>query len=104
MYHPQESTTTFPEALADVILRHKATTSIGSFTKERKLHKQQLQQNQQLEYEEPWPILDTLYDALRNCFKIKRVIHCNPMTLRLRAREYISHDPRGAVFGALPYT
>jgi hypothetical protein len=25
MYHQQESTTTFQEALADVILRHKAT-------------------------------------------------------------------------------
>jgi hypothetical protein len=26
------------------------------------------------------------------------------MTLPLRAKEYISHDPRDAIFGALPYT
>jgi hypothetical protein len=52
MYHPQESTTTFPEALADLILWHKATTYKETFTNERKLDKQQ-KQNQQLEYEEP---------------------------------------------------
>jgi len=46
MYHPQESTTTFPKALADVILRHKATTYKESFTKERKLYKQQNQNHQ----------------------------------------------------------
>jgi hypothetical protein len=69
----------------------------GSYTNKQK-------QNHQLEYEKPWSIPDTLYDALCNCFKIKRVIHCNPMTLPLRAEEYISHDPKDAVFGALPYT
>jgi hypothetical protein len=58
-------------------------------------------QYQQLEYEEPWPIPDALYDTLCNCFKIKRVIHCNPMTLPLRAKEYVSHDTRDATFGAL---
>ncbi len=26
------------------------------------------------------------------------------MTLPLRAKEYISHDPRDIIFGALPYT
>ncbi len=26
------------------------------------------------------------------------------MTLPLRAKEYMSHDPRDATFGALPYT
>ena len=61
-------------------------------------------QNQQLECEEPWPIPDTLYDTLYNCFKIKRVIDCNPMTLPLRAKGYVSHDPQDATFGALPYT
>jgi len=40
MYHPQESKTIFPEALADVIPRHKATTYKETFTNERKLHKQ----------------------------------------------------------------
>ena len=35
MYHPQESTTTFPKALADVILRHNATTYRETFTNER---------------------------------------------------------------------
>ena len=39
-----------------------------------------------------------------SCFEIKRVIPCNPMALPLRAKEYISHDPRDTVFGALPYT
>ncbi len=68
-----------------------------------KLHKQQ-KQNQQLEYEEPWPIPDALYVTLCNCFNIKRIIHCNPMTLPLRAKEYTSHDPRDATFGALPFT
>ena len=32
-------------------------------------------------------------------------MHCSPMTLPLMAKEYISHDPKDAVFGALiPYT
>jgi len=74
--------TALPEALAGAILRHKATTYKETFTNERKLHKQQ-KLNQQLEYEEPWPIPDTLYDALCTCFKIKRVMHCNPLTLPL---------------------
>jgi hypothetical protein len=103
MYHSQDTTTTFPEALAGVILRQKATPYKEIITNERKLHKQQ-KQNQQLEYEEPWPIPDTLYDTLYNCFKIKKFIHGNPMTLPLMAKEYISHDPRDATFGALPYT
>jgi len=30
-------------------------------------------------------------------------MHCNSITLPLRAKEYISHDPRDAIFGALPY-
>ena len=63
-----------------------------------------INQNQQLEYEKSWPIPDTLYDALSSCFNIKRVIHCNPMTLPLRATKYISHVPRDTVFGAFPYT
>ena len=103
IYHPQDTAITFPEALSDVILRHNTTTYRVSHTKERKLHKQH-PQTQHIEYEEPWPIPDALYDALCNCFKIKRVIHCSPMTLPLRAKEYISHDPEDATFGALPYT
>jgi hypothetical protein len=103
IYHPQDNTITFPETLLDVILRHNTTTYRVSFTKERKLHKQH-KQNQQLEYEEPWHIPDALYDARCACFKIKRVIHCSPMTLPLRANEYISHDPKDTTFGAIPYT
>jgi len=61
-------------------------------------------QNQQLECEEQLTIPDALYDTLCNCFKIKRVIDCNPMTLPLRAKEFIFHDLTGATFGALPYT
>jgi hypothetical protein len=103
MYHSQDNTPTFPEVLAGVILRHKTTTYKETFTNERKLIKQQ-KLNQQLEYEEPWPIPDALYDTLCNCFKIKRVINRNSMTLPLRANGYTSHDPRDATFGALPYT
>ena len=51
-----------------------------------------------------WPLPDTIYDALHNCFNIQRVIHCNPIILPLRAKEYLSHDPKDAAFGALPYT
>jgi hypothetical protein len=57
-----------------------------------------------LEQEKPWIIPDTLYDTLCNYFKIKRVIHCNPFILPLRENEYISHDPKDAIFGALTYT
>jgi ribonuclease HI len=51
-----------------------------------------------------WPIPDTLYDALHQCFNIQRVIHCNPINLPLRAKTYISHDPRDTRFSATPYT
>jgi hypothetical protein len=43
IYHPQDTTTSFPEALADVILRHNTTTCRETLTKERKLHKQHKQ-------------------------------------------------------------
>jgi hypothetical protein len=39
MYHSQDTTTTFPEVLAGVILRHKAITYEETFTNERKLKK-----------------------------------------------------------------
>ena len=52
----------------------------GSYTNKKKQN-----QYEELEYEEPWPIPDALYDTLCNCFKIKRVTHCDPMTLPLRA-------------------
>ncbi len=51
-----------------------------------------------------WQMPDTIYDALNTCFNIKRVLHCNPIILPLRAKEYISQDPKDADFGALPYT
>jgi hypothetical protein len=51
-----------------------------------------------------WQIPYNIYDALNTCFNIKRVIHCNPIILSLLAKEYISHDPKDAAFGALPYT
>jgi hypothetical protein len=51
-----------------------------------------------------WPIPDILYDALHRCFDIKRDIHCNPINLPLRAKTYISHDPKDTRFGATPYT
>jgi hypothetical protein len=35
---------------------------------------------------------------------IQRVIHCNPINLLLRSKTYISHDPKDACFGAIPYT
>jgi len=51
-----------------------------------------------------WPIPDVLYDALHLCFNIQRFIHCNPISLPLRAKTYISHDPKDACFGAILYT
>ena len=51
-----------------------------------------------------WPIPDTLYVTLHHCFNISRVIHCNPVNLPLRAKEYISHDTLDSIFGAMPYT
>ncbi len=57
-----------------------------------------------MEQEKPWIIPDTLYDTLCNCFKIRRVIHCNPLILPLRAKEYIFPDPKDTIFGAPPYT
>jgi hypothetical protein len=51
-----------------------------------------------------WEIPDNIYDALNVRFNIKRVIHYNPIILPLLAKEYISHDPKDAAFGALPYT
>jgi len=43
IFHPQDTNSTFPEALSEVILRHKTTTYKETFTKERKLHKQHKQ-------------------------------------------------------------
>ena len=37
-------------------------------------------------------------------FNIQRVLHCNPINLPLRAKTYISHDPKDTRFGAIPYT
>ena len=103
IYQPQDTTISFPEAQTDVILQQNTTTYRETFTKEWKLHKQH-KKKQHLEDEKPWHIPDTLFDALCNCFQIKRVIHCSPTTLPLRAKEYISHDPKDANFGAIPYT
>ena len=50
----------------------------------------------------PYPTLYMMHYATAS--RSKKVIHCNPMTLPLRAKEYISHDPRDASFGALPFT
>jgi len=50
------------------------------------------------------PIPEAIYDAVRICFDIQRVIDCNPINLPLRAKTYISHDSQDAIFGALPYT
>jgi hypothetical protein len=49
MYFYRGPTTTLREAIAGVILRHKASTGRGTFTSERKLHKQQ-KLTPQLEY------------------------------------------------------
>ena len=57
-----------------------------------------------MEQEKHWIIPDTLYDTLCSSFKIKRVIHCNPLVLPLRAIKYIFPEPKDANFGALFYT
>ena len=44
IYRPQASTLTLPEAIANALLRHKASTYREPLTKERKLHISQLQQ------------------------------------------------------------
>jgi hypothetical protein len=58
--HPQDTNSTFPEGLSEVILRHNTTTYKESSTKERKLHKPH-KHNQRLEYEESYGTYPTPY-------------------------------------------
>jgi hypothetical protein len=103
LYNPTDTNTPLPEAIA--ILTHRHTTIDPTRTQpiETKIYKPH-----KLYPEETnngmWQIPDNIYDALNACFNIKKVIHCNPIILPLRAKEYFSHDPKDAAFGALPYT
>jgi hypothetical protein len=51
-----------------------------------------------------WIISGTLYDTLYKCLKITLVLHCDPIALLLRAKQYISHDPLDLEFVATPYS
>ena len=93
LYQPTNDNTPFPQVVAELTLYHKAIAYDTIPGKENILYKRKKQHNQ------PGPngtwsiITDNLYDTLHHCFDIKRVIHCNPVNLPLRAKEYISHDP-----------
>jgi hypothetical protein len=95
--------TRFPAALADLTHRHTTINSTHHPTSETKLYKLHKPQPQE-DINGTWPIPDTLYDALHQCFNIQIVIHCNPINLPLRAKTYISHDTKDTRFGAIPYT
>jgi hypothetical protein len=92
-----------PEALAELSHRHNIIKIIHDQNTETKLYKHYKTQPIQ-DLNGTWPIPDPLYDALDNCVNIKRVIHCNPINLPLRSKMYISHGPKDACFGGIPYT
>jgi hypothetical protein len=103
LYRPNTKNKPIPQAIAELILRQKTKAYDALPTKARPLHKQTRKQT----YQEPngtWIIPDHLYDKLHKCVNIKRVLHCDPITLPLRAKQYIYHDTLDSQFGAAPYT
>ena len=101
LYNHANDKPTFLEAIAE--LTHKHTTINITYdqittTKHHNHYKPQTHQDMK----GTWPILNVLYDALNNCFNIQRVIHCNPINRSLRAKTFISHDPKDTCFGAIP--
>ena len=103
LYQPPHGITPFPQPVAQLIPRDKATNYEAIPAKEQNLYKRGKHHNQP-EPNGTWPIPDTLFDTLHHCFNIKQVIHCIPVNLPLRAKEYSSHDPLDSTFGAMPYT
>ena len=102
IYKRVNNKATLPKALAELKHRHTAMNITHNKIAETKLHKHyKLRPLQELNG--TWPIPDFIYDASNRCFNIQRVIHCNPINLPLRAKTYISHDPKDADFGAIPY-
>ena len=103
LYNPNSENTPLPKVIAELILRQKSKAYDNTPIKAHPIHKQKRRQT----YQEPngtWIIPDTLYDELHKCFNIQRVLHCDPITLPLRAKQYISHDPLDSQFGATFYT
>ena len=91
------------EIIAELTLRQKAKTDDTLPIRANPLHKYRCKQT----YQEPtgtWIIPDSLYDGLNKCFNIQRVLHYDPITLPLRAKQYIYQDPLDSQFGATPYT
>ena len=103
LYNHATDTPKFPEALAGLTHKHAAINITNNQITETKLHKHYKPQLYQ-DLNGTWPIPHVLYDALNNCFNDQRVIHCNLINLPLRAKTYISHDPKDACFDAISYT
>jgi hypothetical protein len=102
LYNHANDKPTLPEALAELTHRHTTINITHDQIIENKLHKHYKPQPQQ-DLNGAWPIPDVLYDALNNRSNVQRVIHSNPINLPLRSKTYISHDPKDACFGAIPY-
>jgi hypothetical protein len=103
LYNHANNKHAISEALAELTSKHTTINITHDQITETKLHKHYKPQSQQ-DLNGTWPISNVLYDALDNCFNVQRVIHCNPINLPLRSKTYISHDPKDACFGAIPYT
>ena len=102
-YNPNNENTPLPKAIAKLILRQKSNAYDNTLIKAHPIHNEKSRPT----YQEPngtWIIPDTLYDDLPKRFNIQRVLHCDPITLPLRAKQYTSHDPLDSQFGATLYT
>ncbi len=103
LYNPSKANLPLPQALVELTLRQKAKANDTLQHKENKLYKHKYNKTT-TESNATWAIPDILYDALHNYFIINRVIQFDPITLPLRAKYYISHDPHDITFGAISYT
>ncbi len=101
LYIPSKENLPLPQALAKLTLRQKAKAYDTLQHKEHKLYKHKHTKTR-TEPNATWTTPDNLYDALHNCFIIKRVLPCDPITLPLRAKYCISYDPQDITFGAIP--
>ena len=91
LYRSNNENKPLPQAIAELILRQKAKAYDTPAIRAIPLHKYRCKQA----YQEPngtWIIADSLYDGLHKCFDVQRVLHYDPITLLLRAKQYISHD------------
>jgi len=102
LYRPNNENKPLTQAIAELILWQKAeaydTLPIKAHTLQTKKCKQT--------YQDPngtWIISHSLYDELHKCFNIQRLLHYGLITLPLRAKQYIPHDPLDSQYGATPY-